>query len=53
MEFHIYHDMMVFEKACAYILMVVALVCSVGWWKFLIGKEPKESAAHSHDSDDV
>jgi hypothetical protein len=42
MEFHVYHDQMVFAKACAYILMAVALVCAVGWWKFLTGKEPKE-----------
>jgi len=53
MEFHIYHDMMVVAKGHAYILMVIALACSVGWWKFLIGKEPKESSVHAHDYDDV
>jgi hypothetical protein len=53
MEFHIYHDMMVSAKAHAYILMAIALICSVGWWKFLMGKEPKEGVVHDHEFDDV
>ncbi|WP_243439662.1 sulfate respiration complex protein HmcD [Fundidesulfovibrio soli] len=46
MEFHVYHDQMVFSKAAAYILMAIALACSVGWWKFLTGKEPKKNDDH-------
>lgn len=49
MEFHIYHDEMVFAKACAYILMAIALVSFVGWWKFITGKEPKENTYHDYD----
>jgi len=46
MEFHVYHDQMVFAKAAAYILMAVALGCAVVWWKFLTGKEPKDDNHH-------
>lgn len=51
MEFHVYHDQMVYAKGVAYILMAVALACAVVWWKFLTGKESKED--HYHDYDDV
>ena len=51
MEFHVYHDQMVYAKGVAYILMAVVLACAVVWWKFLTGKEPKED--HNHDYDDV
>ena len=51
MEFHVYHDFMVFAKGQAYIMMGIFLAAFVGWWLFITGKEPKED--HTHDYDDV
>ncbi len=46
MEFHVYHDMMVFTKGVAYIMMAGFLVIALGWWLFLTGKEPKDNNHH-------
>jgi hypothetical protein len=46
MEFHVYHDFMVYTKGVAYILMAVTLGVALGWWMFLTGKEPKDDNHH-------
>lgn len=46
MEFHVFHDMMLFEESITYIIMGVTILAALAWWVFIIGKEPKSNGHH-------
>lgn len=46
MQFFVLHDLMLFEETITYILMGVTVLSALGWWVFVIGKEPKDEGHH-------